>query len=374
MSESSPHIACPNCGKQYRWKPQLAGKKTECSACRQKLRIPAQPGDPVEAIGGLLKDQSHESEGAYELAVDDDHGDAHLDPNAGRKGGQSVSKAPPPLSPDNCPSCNSRLKPGAVICINCGYHVAEGKKISTAVAKDVVTVTEGGGAARTAAPAGMPNLGAYAKAAQRTILDNEALAADQAHEQHRKDVVIPLVLLGIGLAGILLNKLVIYRFVFNIHAQNAFDAEVKMAQAWGGTPPTAPDQFTMLDGLLQLVGNAVVLIIQIPLFLIAIVLVSKLFGTSFGKLGTAMLKLLALAVFVNMCDGVTSSLLDIVTGGYGGIGVYVALAVNFGVFFTLAVWLYELDAGEAVVMWLLVFLVPWIVLFLVGAIILGMIM
>jgi hypothetical protein len=43
MSEiSGPKFACAACGKEYKWKPELAGKKGKCK-CGGVLSIPAQP-------------------------------------------------------------------------------------------------------------------------------------------------------------------------------------------------------------------------------------------------------------------------------------------------------------------------------------------
>ncbi len=135
MAESStPLISCPNCGKLFKWKPKLAGHKVTCTGCQQPLRMPKSGDGKFEAIGGLLKDKkdlkklNEESHGAYELSLSDsDVEDVHMDPNAGRVGGKGGP------SPTHCPNCNSKLKPGAVLCINCGYNLAEGKKINTAM-------------------------------------------------------------------------------------------------------------------------------------------------------------------------------------------------------------------------------------------------
>ena len=39
---AAPKFSCPSCGKQFRWKPELAGKKGKC-ACGGVLSIPATP-------------------------------------------------------------------------------------------------------------------------------------------------------------------------------------------------------------------------------------------------------------------------------------------------------------------------------------------
>ena len=37
---------------------------------------------------------------------------------------------------DRCPNCGSTMKPDAVICVNCGFNRAEGKKLDTQVVAD----------------------------------------------------------------------------------------------------------------------------------------------------------------------------------------------------------------------------------------------
>lgn len=32
-----------------------------------------------------------------------------------------------------CPSCGNALRPGAVICVNCGYNLKEGRKLTTEI-------------------------------------------------------------------------------------------------------------------------------------------------------------------------------------------------------------------------------------------------
>jgi hypothetical protein len=91
MSSSSAddlRFACPACGKRYRWNPQFAGRSAKCG-CGAKLVVPSEP--PVE----------------------------------------------PAPQPDGieakCPSCSAPLAPGAVLCVNCGYNLKTGKKLSAVV-------------------------------------------------------------------------------------------------------------------------------------------------------------------------------------------------------------------------------------------------
>ena len=52
MSEiSGPKFSCPSCGKEYKWKPELAGKKGKCK-CGGVLAIPARPPGSATASPG----------------------------------------------------------------------------------------------------------------------------------------------------------------------------------------------------------------------------------------------------------------------------------------------------------------------------------
>ena len=86
-------VACPSCGTNYRWKPELGGKKVRCK-CGNPFEIPAFP--PVGAAGA----------GPIELAV---------------------GAAPPA----RCPSCGGEIKPTAVICLNCGFNLKTGQALNT---------------------------------------------------------------------------------------------------------------------------------------------------------------------------------------------------------------------------------------------------
>lgn len=332
MAESSPKIACPNCGKEYRWKPQLAGKKTQCSGCQQKLRIPARPTDPVEAIGGLLKDQSHESEGAYELALPDDHDDAHMDANAGRKGGQRSTPPPAPRNLTNCPACNSKLKPGAVICINCGFHVAEGKKISTDVAKGAVAVEEG-----DAPAAAMPDLGAYAKASQRVALDLEAEAARNAAPNPLMNIWLPVLFIVAGIAMTFMQRML-----------NPI-SDYALAEA--------------------AVVTGIQLAISVPFMLFVAVMVSKLMDTSFGPLGVGVLKLTAIAMGPLPVADYLLSYVPL----FGFVSFFIVIAVYVIVCGPFLYWFFDLDFNEifatlALIIVLRMLLTLFLIVFLLGLI------
>ncbi|MCC6679810.1 MAG: hypothetical protein IT445_02805 [Phycisphaeraceae bacterium] len=205
MAESStPLISCPNCGKLFKWKPKLAGRKVTCTGCQQPLRMPKSGDGKFEAVGGLLKDKqdlkklNEASQGAYELSLSDsDVEDVHMDANAGRV----ATKA---AAPTNCPSCNSKLKPGAVLCINCGYNIAEGKKINTAMGSGGRADKKSRQAARdqvdAKSSADMASLSAGAYSSLTAQYQKDADRQDEEQKRMKRQRIMKMVMLAFSLA------------------------------------------------------------------------------------------------------------------------------------------------------------------------------
>ena len=106
MSDSSPRdVACPGCGKTYRWQEKFAGRKVRCKACDGVFAMPDKPPR-----------QADRTERPKEPT-----------PQVAESGGLDI---------ETCPSCSNPVKPGAVICVRCGYNIKEGKQIRTAVESD----------------------------------------------------------------------------------------------------------------------------------------------------------------------------------------------------------------------------------------------
>ena len=103
-SDHHPRFNCPTCGKSYRWKPEMAGRSAKCG-CGGKLVVPGERPATVPA---------------------------------------STTDAPTakPQAASSCPSCAKPLVTGAVLCVNCGYNLKTGQKLSAAV---VVVDTEDDG-------------------------------------------------------------------------------------------------------------------------------------------------------------------------------------------------------------------------------------
>ncbi|MEM9419172.1 MAG: hypothetical protein AAGA25_09015, partial [Planctomycetota bacterium] len=147
---SDERFDCPNCGKGYRWQTKIAGKMVKCS-CGQKFRVPMTPGGAPEPEGPLVgtgpsapaapidppkpdtpkanpqPEPSAPEPNPYELDLPDDEPRGHAAPISARSPQGASAKS------GKCPACNSPLREGAVICMNCGFNLMEGAKVQTVV-------------------------------------------------------------------------------------------------------------------------------------------------------------------------------------------------------------------------------------------------
>lgn len=97
-------IKCPHCGKAYKWKPTIAGKRFRCRRCGEVLDVP---------------DEKPTDQGDYQLATDKSPEEEEV------------------LAPEGkCPNCGNKLRTTAVVCINCGFNLKDGKRIETRVEDD----------------------------------------------------------------------------------------------------------------------------------------------------------------------------------------------------------------------------------------------
>ena len=105
-------IECPQCGKKYRWKPQLAGKKVRCK-CSAVITVPAQLPAAEEQTYGL------------DLG-DSDAGIAVAQAAQSEAGGE-----------ESCPSCGAQVPASAVICVSCGFNLATSSQMETKVGRAI---------------------------------------------------------------------------------------------------------------------------------------------------------------------------------------------------------------------------------------------
>jgi len=92
----SIRVTCPECSRLIKAGNDLAGRKVKCPRCGHVVGVPGEVG-ALDGPPTLVEESGAES--------------------------------PPGKS---CPSCNQGLEPGAVICVNCGFHLEQGTKLPVA--------------------------------------------------------------------------------------------------------------------------------------------------------------------------------------------------------------------------------------------------
>jgi hypothetical protein len=111
--DEHPKFACQSCGRQYRWKPEMAGRSAKC-ACGAKLVVPTEAPAAVPAPPPAPA------------------------PAAPAAKANAVSPAPPKIvaaatPASSCPICKSPVAAGAVLCVKCGYNFKTGKRLAAVV-------------------------------------------------------------------------------------------------------------------------------------------------------------------------------------------------------------------------------------------------
>jgi hypothetical protein len=110
-SSDGPRFSCPSCGKSFRWKPEFAGRSAKC-ACGAKLVVPSEAPSPSGAADIPLAPESKPPALTQRVAT---------------------SSSPPADVESKCPSCSAALASGAILCVNCGFNLKTGKKLSAVV-------------------------------------------------------------------------------------------------------------------------------------------------------------------------------------------------------------------------------------------------
>lgn len=94
-------FSCNSCSQRYRVKDAFSGKTTRCKKCGAAMTVPT----PAAELPEVADDLS-----------------SLLDAELG------APKAQPPASSTPCPNCRAPLPQAAILCVQCGYDLAEGKR------------------------------------------------------------------------------------------------------------------------------------------------------------------------------------------------------------------------------------------------------
>lgn len=135
---------CPKCSFTLKVRDEYGGKRVMCPKCREPVSIPggtAAVGSRDAAKGGAkpapVARQAQKAGTAAKPAVRasaaSTGGRTRYNPLLDLLDEAGVEAAP---RGDVCPACNKDMKPGQILCVECGYHVELGKQVETAILID----------------------------------------------------------------------------------------------------------------------------------------------------------------------------------------------------------------------------------------------
>lgn len=300
---STGKFTCEGCRKTYAWKPELAGKKVRCK-CGTVMTVPASLAPEPEAPPAL--------DDMYELAGDREE-KARRTPQATAGGGL------------RCPSCQSDIEPGAVICLACGLNFKTGKKMQTtvggpdlapapaAMARPAVTrapvgAIPGAVGAAAIAPGAGPMLGYAARTPGAAQQNATALAGEM------QNLKWPIVMVLLGL-------LMGYGFWI----------------------------YTGLSPMQAAIVLPVALIIDMVLIFIAGLAAIKMMDISLGSPAEAVVKICAVA----LVPGYIYNFID----NWNPFAGMLAFFVSLGAMYALLAWFFDLDGGEMMTMAFIIIIV-----------------
>jgi len=377
-------IACPGCDKQYPWQRQYAGQRVRCYACNSPLVMPFEPPDIASttiAEPAPVNQNTNGLDPVLLIPIEDDlltpspdlNIDLDIAPDSAPTNSHSLlssleqeTQSQPPTSPpppdmpaatssqDNayeldlpdeiatdqeqpitvpdgkCPNCGNRVAQTAAICTNCGFNITEGKRLGTLVG--ITTENPTSSPSQSSAP---------------NNLHSAYLAAARDHTDYEEDhtfteIWAPIILGGVGLLLILLDSFLI------LDPAYMFDTSLNVSPR-----------------ILRLIQRFFAVGFQIPFLFAGIYVVGIFFGTSFSSFGSAILKFVSVALFLNGFEGCLDSLMDRITEGMGFAGSFVTMTLNMGAFFGICAWIFDLDITETFLMWAVSMILPmWLGMFL----------
>ena len=114
-----PKFSCASCGREFRWKPELAGKKAKCK-CGAVVAVPSVAPGAATAPAAVEHDP-------FEMAGEPEP----VAPPPQYRPAPSMAPAPVIAAPQQmaCPACNAPALPTALLCTSCGYNFRTGQRM-----------------------------------------------------------------------------------------------------------------------------------------------------------------------------------------------------------------------------------------------------
>ena len=356
--------ACPACHAPCAWTAERAGRRLRCK-CGQIFRLPADAGGPVAAEAAPppkaptpapapepTPEPAPEPD-VYEVDLPDDMPNVDVASDAA-----PATPAAAGATPTKCPSCNGRLRAGAVVCMNCGFNLAEGGKIQTRIETGPAPAdaeAAPSGATKPAAPkaGGAPAAADLSderlKRALARTAGEQAEAAEREKRFHFQENILPLILIGAGVLLAVFNALVLART-----SQNAGLTADELSWGMGvGRGEAAGAYFA---------GAGKLLLVQIPCLFVGLFFCASVMGSAFGTLGSVLKKLLALTLLGGSFYLSISMGVNILMYGMGGLGGIFTASVAIAVFWGVIKLLFDdLEIIEVVILYLAMCVLPfWI--------------
>lgn len=376
-------FTCAACGRQFRWKPELAGKSVKCK-CTATVTVPADAGGvarvkaataPAAAKpAGVVPAQAvRKASAAPGIAGAARAGEvpprAPIGQAANRQGATAPAKpakaaaatsTPPPLKkkvaalapaeePENdlaglfelaadaeratpeedvnarCPNCRCDLAPGVVLCTACGTDLRTGKRPPAKSAAPVLSAASpvaalAAGGSSEALPWGVR------RRAPQDVGAKRGFSTENVYFEGGKfrALYLPLILIFVGLGLSMLSATL-------------------LAKQAGEGPVTASVVLMITIGMI---------VIDAVLLFIALMLAVRLFDMGFGAVGPALLKIVAIA----MGPGAVGAIAGHFAGGNMN-GFFVSAAVSMVLYYALISVLFDLDLGEVITLVTLIYLI-----------------
>ncbi len=326
---SNKSFTCPHCHKRFLWSTQIADRKAQCSNCAKKIRIPTVPGRVAEAVDPLPKapkaERQQESD-TYELDLTGiDESIVEAPPSAAQKSADQTGR---------CPACNQSIKPGAVICIKCGYNLKKGKRVQTNVVDGDSPDTPPNNSAKIPDSV-MASIGT--SPISRALEDHD----DEVKESRFIDLWLPLILIAIGFGFTFYNAWLFYN-----------------------------PQYAVVSWYVEAaISCGLQILLMAPLMLVAAIITVKILDTSFGPLMIGVLKLTSIAIGPLALADFILGWISAVTFGFG---VFVAVSIYFIICGPFLYWMFDLDFVEIMVTLLAITVLRLFIFFGILAIVLGL--